>query len=113
MSIKDGEVKNALFWAYNLPLQVWPTREDGEDDGESRPVTGSRLLNYMARKERCCEIELSECLGDQTREEFFESAALVLENLARLMREAGKNPALRIYYPDAGMDEIRAREAGQ
>ena len=44
-------------------------------------------------------------VGEQTREEFFESAALHLENLARLMREAAKDPALRVYYHDAGMSK--------
>jgi hypothetical protein len=44
-------------------------------------------------------------VGEQTREEFFESAALHLENLARLMREAAKDPALRVYYHDAVMSK--------
>jgi len=95
--------KNTLYWAYNLPLQVWPKHLDTNDPNS--PVVGARVLNYMPRKERLEECELSDLLGEQTREEFFESAALVLENLARLMRDAGKGPELHVYYPTAGMRE--------
>lgn len=95
--------KNQLYWAYNLPLQVWPKHQDSED--ENSPIVGARVLNYMPRKERCEDCDLSDLLGEQTREEFFESAAQVLENLARLMREAAKDPALLVYYPDAGMQK--------
>ena len=95
-------MKNKLYWAYNLPLQVWPKHEEGEDEDASS-IIGWRILNYMPRKERVQECDLDEIIEDQTREEFFESAALHLENLARLMREAGKNPALIVYYPDEGM----------
>lgn len=95
--------KNKLYWAYNLPLQVWPKHQDPCD--EKSPIVGARVLNYMPRKERCEDCDLGDLLGEQTREEFFESAAQVLENLARLMREAGKDPALLVYYPDAGMKQ--------
>lgn len=87
-------VKNKLYWAYNLPLQV-----STEDDGEEVII-----LNYMPRKEACEQVTLSEVIGEQTREEFFETAALVLENLAGLMRKAGKDPSMLVYYPDKGMD---------
>ncbi len=93
--------KNQLYWAYNLPLQVWPKHADPND--EKSPIVGARVLNYMPRKERCDDCDLADLLGEQTREEFFESAALHLENLARLMREAAKDPALLVYYHDAGM----------
>ena len=95
-------MSNELYWAYNLPLQVRPRHADPENDNS--PVIGARVLNYMPRKERCCDIELEEVMGEQSREEFFESAALRLENLARLMREAGKNPSAHVYYHDAGME---------
>lgn len=93
---------NKLYWAYNLPLQVWPKHADPED--ENSPVIGARVVNYMPRKERCCDLDLEEVLGEQTREEFFETAALHLENLGRLMRAAGKDPSAHVYYHDAGMD---------
>ena len=95
--------KNKLYWAYNLPLQVWPRRQDSDD--EKSPIVGARVFNYMPRKERCEDCDLADLLGEQTREEFFESAALHLENLARLMREAAKDPALLVYYHDAGMSK--------
>lgn len=96
-------MKNSLYWAYNLPLQVWPKHQDPDD--ETSPVVGARVLNYMPRKERCEDCDLDDLLGEQTREEFFMTAALHLENLARLMREAAADPSKLIYYHDAGMGE--------
>jgi len=94
-------MKNKHYWAYNLPLQVWPRHES---DDELAPVVDARLLTYMPRRERCEELLLSEVIGDQSREEFFEEAARHLENLARLMRVAAKDPKAAIYYHDEGMD---------
>lgn len=99
MTGKSG--KNKLYWAYNLPLQIWPQHENPDD--ESSPIFGARIANYMPRKERCCDLDLYEALGDQTREEFFNEAADHLENLARLMREAAADPSLTVYYHDEGM----------
>jgi hypothetical protein len=97
---KDG--KNSIYWSYNLPLQVWPVYEDPETvDFDSCPVVGTRILNYMPRKRRCEEIELSDVIGDQTREEFFETAAIHLENLARLMRTVKDDPRAHVYYHDS------------
>ena len=96
--------KNKLYWAYNLPLQVWPKHKDPGDSSSS--VVGHRLVNYMARKECCCELELDEdTLGGQTREEFFNTAADILENLAGQMRKCAAAETDFIYYPDDGMVE--------
>lgn len=95
--------KNGLYWAYNLPLQVWPIHEKPED--ENSKIVGARILNYMPRKERCHETTLDELLDEQTREEFFESAAKRFENMARLMREAAKDERLVVYYPDTGLKD--------
>jgi hypothetical protein len=92
----------SLYWAFNLPLQVWPMHADPND--ENSPVVGARILNYMPRRERCETMDLSELLVEQTRQEVFERAALVLENLARLMREAGADPTKQVYYPDEGLE---------
>jgi hypothetical protein len=92
-----GEVS---YFAFNLPLQVWPVHEDPFN--EKSPVTGTRILNYMPRKEGCRELLLEECLEGKTREEFFERTAQILENLAQQMRKAGKDPELVVYYPDTG-----------
>lgn len=93
--------KNTAYWTFNLPLQLWP--ENGED--EEGPVTGYRILNYMPRRERCETLRLEDCLGDQTKEEYLEQAALVFENLAKLFRQAKKNPEYHIYYPDETPEE--------
>jgi hypothetical protein len=94
-------MKNQNYWNYNLPLQVWPTYTD--PNNEKSPVKGARIVNYMPRKEAIIDIELDGVLEEQTREEFFESAALIFENMARLMREAAKDDTFVIYYPDYGM----------
>lgn len=96
-------MKNDLYWAYNLPLQVWPKHEDKYD--ETTPIIETRILNYMPRKERCVMLDLEECIGDQTREEFFETAARHLENLAKLMREAAQDQEVVVYYHDDGMEK--------
>lgn len=95
------------YFTYNLPLQVWPHREG---DDENSPVVGTRILNYMPRKEACINLDLEDVLAEgQTREEFFEEAAQLLEHLAGLMRAAGKDPTLTVYYHDEGFEERRTR----
>ena len=91
--------KNKLYWAYNLPLQVWPIHED--EDDEKSPVIGTRVLNYMPRRGCCQETTLEELevLGEETREEFFNKAADILEHLASLMRKVSKDPNFTVYYP--------------
>ena len=92
-------MKNKQYWAFNLPLQVWPaTAEDPEET----------ILNYMPRRESCHTENLADMLGEQTREEFLEQAARILENLARLMRQAAKDPQLLVYYPTHGMEADHA-----
>jgi len=87
--------KNQIYWAYNLPLQVWP-----DEDGKN-----ARILNYMPRKESVINVSLSEVIGSQSRNEFFEDAALRLENLARLMRACKDDSKAVVYYPDEGMSK--------
>lgn len=83
--------KNKTYWEFNLPLQVMPAAE-GEPE---------RILNYMPRRSHCQEIELDEeTLGEQTREEFLNTAADHLENLAKLMRRAATDPNYMVYYHD-------------
>ena len=94
-------MKNGEYWAYNLPLTAYPIHEDEDDD--KSPVIGARVLNYMPRRGGVQEMDLEELIGDQTHEEFFETAALHLENLARLMREVAKDKTASVYYPDKGM----------
>ena len=86
----------SLFFSYNLPLQLWPFSEDGIDK--------TTLLVYMPRRESVAHLNLSDVIGDLTREEFLEQTALRLENLARLFRKAKEDKELTIYYPDEGME---------
>ena len=89
-------MSNELYWSFNIPLQVWP--KDSED-----PDSETEVLNYMPRKERVDRITLEDAMGDQTREEFFETAAIHFENMARLFREAKNDESKVIYYHDEGM----------
>lgn len=86
---KDGQMifeKNERYWMYNLPLQAG--------------LIEASVLNYSPRKDDARWMPLSQVLGDQTEEEYFNTAADVLENLATLMRARAKNPKLTVYYPD-------------
>lgn len=97
-------MKNSIYWAYNVPLQIWPEYEEGKDSEDpDATVVDYRVVNYMARKEGIGDFMLSEVLDEQSREEFLESAALHLENLARQFREAIQDPKKYIYYADDGM----------
>lgn len=93
--------KNRMYWSCNLPLQVWPVHEDPDND--ESPIVDARVLNYMPRKECVTWINLSELLEEQTREEFFMTAASILENLARQFRVAAVDQGMDVYYPDEGM----------
>lgn len=96
-------MSSKTYWNYNLPLQVWPQFENPNDP--TSPVVGTKILNYMPRKEALIELDLKDVLYGQSREEFFETAALHFENMARIFREAIKDPKTTIYYPDKGMDK--------
>ena len=93
-------MNNDTYWSLNLPLQV-----SQYDDGDIM------IFNYMPRKECVQELALSECNeDDQAIDEFLETAAKYLRNLARLFdesaahyRETGK--VNDIYYHDEGMDK--------
>lgn len=95
-------MKNKEYWLFNLPLQVFPERENEEDD--SSPIVDHKILNYMPRKGCCIDAKLSDLLGDQTHSEFFETAALHFENLAKLMRKVAIDSSAYVYYPDQDME---------
>jgi len=96
-------MKNSLYWSYNLPLQVHPIHDDPDDD--TSPLINTTILNYMPRKGRIEELDLSDVLEEQTRQEFFETAALHFENLAKLMRKAAEDESTYIYYHDEGVEK--------
>ena len=95
--------KNEIYWAYNLPLQVWPKNADEHDD--SSPIIGCTILNYMPRKQSVAMMDLEEELTEQTRRAFFLKAAKQLRNLAKLMVRAAGDPKFVVYYPGADPDE--------
>lgn len=113
-------MKNSLYWSYNVPLQISPNYETSSEDSDdylldeqgNKKISGYSVVNYMPRKASCCECELDELLGEQSREEFLEYAAQHLENLARLMRESIHDPENYVYYADAGfiLDETKLEE---
>ena len=82
----------ADFFRYNLPIQVMP-----DDDG------GTKILLYLPRKQRLNGwAYLADMLPEGvTREQFFNRAAEIYDNLAALMRHAATEPRALIYYPDA------------
>lgn len=90
---------NSLYWAFNMPLQAWPTYDANSE------IVDYVLLNYMPRLERCEMLEMSSVVGDQPPEEFFETAAKHLENLARQFRRLANKEIDRVYYPDEVMGE--------
>jgi len=75
-----------LFWAYNLPLQMWKT------DG------GHSVLNYMPRKERCQSLESP--VSPEELPQFCKNTAIVLRNLADLFELLGEGKINHVYYPD-------------
>lgn len=83
------EIQNwdALYWSYNLPLQMWKG-----SDGTTR------VLNYMPRKGRCQYMD--ESVSAEDRPAFCRNAARILRNLADLMEAYGRGEIDRVYYPD-------------
>ena len=79
------------FFRYNLPIQV-TTNYAGK----------TQILLYLPRKERLNGwASLADVLPEgATREQFFNRAADIYENLAKLMRHAATEPKAFIYYPD-------------
>lgn len=86
-----------LFWAYNLPLQMWGTADDGKADDSWR------VLNYMPRKERCQYLESS--VTKEELPQFCQNTALILRNLADLFEALGRGEINHIYYPDQLLPE--------
>ena len=94
-------MKNALHWAYNLPLQIEPV----DDEPLTSPDKEYNVLLYMPRKGRIHWVTMSELRGEQTTQEYLHAAAEHLENLARLFRDAARGQRHTIYYPDEDMDK--------
>lgn len=91
LPIKPTEQWNGLYWAYNLPLQMWHSEE------------GWRVLNYMPRKERCQNLE--ELVTKEELPQFCQNTATILRNLADLFELLGKGEINHVYYPDESPEE--------
>ena len=76
-----------LYWASNLPLQIWKS-----DDG-----TWS-IVNYMPRKECCASLD--EHVSDADRPQFCRNTAAILRNLADLFDAVADGQLDHIYYPN-------------
>lgn len=96
-----------LYFAYNVPLQIWINYKEDDDPGSGIDLSESNILNYMPRKERCEFLNLDEVFStseDITAEdikEFAKVSALILRNLAARMERLdplGKNHI--VYYPN-------------
>jgi hypothetical protein len=87
-----------IYWACNLPLQIWRS-----DDG-----TWS-VVNYMPRKEHC--VSLDEHVSDADRPQFCRNTAAILRNLAALFDAAAAGQLDHIYYPDKPVAEAIAEAA--
>lgn len=84
-----------LYWAYNMPLQMWGDAEEGW-----------RVVNYMPRKEMCCGLD--EPVTAEELPQFCQNASARLRNLALLFEALGRGEIGYIYYPDKTVDEARA-----
>ena len=83
------------FFDYNLPLQAY-RHEDGT----------FQIVNYMARKNSCCELTQDECeLEGQSEKDFFYRTALQLMNLAMLMVKFANKEIDSVYYSDENMQD--------
>ena len=86
----------SLYWSYNVPLQMWPTNEDPED--EESKIIGWRVLNYMPRKERCCDLD--EIITPDEMPAYCKNAAKLLRNLADRFDKMANKEIDNIYYHD-------------
>jgi hypothetical protein len=87
-----------LYWASNLPLQIWKS-----DDG-----TWS-IVNYMPRKECCASLD--EHVSDADRPQFCRNTAAILRNLADLFDAVADGQLDHIYYPNKPVSEAIAETA--
>ena len=88
-----------IYWAFNLPLQIWR-----QDDG-----TWSIPANYMARRERC--VRADQDLSDADRPQFCRNAAAILRNLADLFDAVADGQIDHIYNPTEPVAEAIAETA--
>lgn len=86
----------SIYWAYNIPLQMWSKHEDPED--EKSKIIGWRVLNYMPRKEMCCNLD--EIITPEEMPAYCRNAAKLLRNLADRFDKMSEGKINIIYYHD-------------
>lgn len=79
--------RGGLYWAYNCPLQM-----------HGNAKNGWRCVNYMPRKETCCDLEYRVTAAEMPQ--FCRNAAAILRNLAALFDAMADGKIDRIYCPD-------------
>ena len=98
-----------IYFAYNVPLQIWIAYNKGDEPESGINLSESRILNYMPRKERCETEALDEVFSsgvDVTVDdikEFMRISALIVKNLAKQMENfdpLGGEDCNYIYYPN-------------
>jgi len=103
LPIVPTEEWNKLYWAYNLPLQMW----GGEPDEEG--IRQWRVVNYMPRREDISSLD--ESVSETELPQFCKNAATILRNLADLFDSLGKGEIKYIYYPtELPSEAIKNRE---
>ena len=87
--------QNSLF-EYNLPLQAYRA-EDGS----------VQILNYMPRKNSCCELSLNEFCDNEVQNEkdILYGTAVNLLNLAILFAKFAEKEIDAIYYHNEKIEE--------
>jgi hypothetical protein len=95
MKIIPTENFSEVFWAFNLPLQIFLNESEEQEDEELKSYT---ILNYKPRKEDVCNIE--ETMTKEEMQTVCKNSAEILRNLAGLFDAFAEGKIGHIYYPD-------------
>ena len=98
-----------LYFAYNLPLQIWISFNEDRKPQSGINVHESTILNYMPRKDSCEILHLDEVFNSdeeitaQDIKDFMKVSATILEHLAEQFKrlDPAKDPESYAYYPNA------------
>ena len=97
----------SIFWAHNLPIQVYVCRNENDANGSLSEINinDSNILNYMPRRE-CCEfMTFNELFNgnvptDDDVKDLAIVTAAILKNLAHRMIMLGEKKLNYVYYPN-------------
>ena len=97
IAVRSASKVGSAFWSYNLPLQFYR-------DEETKKL--SRIVNYMPRKETCCELsarDLFENVGKFTEQDVrdvCDTSIAILKNLIRQIERFRDGKEDIVYYPN-------------